>query len=185
MTKLQFLISLNDQLSSLPREEAEERLRFYSEMIEDRMEEGLTEEEAVAAVGSIEEIAADAAPTNKVKEKRRLKTWEIVLLAAGSPVWLALLIAAFAVVFSIYIALWAVIISLWATFGVVGVCILGCIAGGIGFFLCGSIPAGIAMFGAGWVCAGVSILLFFGCKAATNGTILLTKKILTGKGGTK
>jgi len=58
MTKLNFLIALNEKLSGLPREEAEERLRFYSEMIEDRMEEGLTEEEAVAAVGYIVEIAA-------------------------------------------------------------------------------------------------------------------------------
>lgn len=39
MTKLQFLMALHEKLSGLPREE--ERLSFYSEMIEDRMEEGL------------------------------------------------------------------------------------------------------------------------------------------------
>ena len=46
MTKLSFLFSLREKLSALPTEEAEERLRSYSEMIEDRMEEGLSEEEA-------------------------------------------------------------------------------------------------------------------------------------------
>ena len=183
MTKLQFLLSLNEKLSTLPKEEAEERLRFYSEMIEDRMEEGLTEEEAVAAVGSVEEIAADVAPTKNEKPKRRLKTWEIVLLVAGSPIWFSLLVAAFAVALSLYVSLWAVIVSLWATFGAVAGCILGCIAAGIGFFLYGSIPSGMAMLGAGCVCAGVAIALFFGCKAATKGTVLLTKQIFTRKGG--
>ena len=53
MTKLQFLLALHDKLTGLPRDEVEERLNFYSEMIEDRMEDGLSEEEAVAAIGSV------------------------------------------------------------------------------------------------------------------------------------
>ena len=58
MTKLAFLTQLRKKLSGLPREEVEEQLTFYREMIEDRMEEGLPEAEAVAAVGSADEIAA-------------------------------------------------------------------------------------------------------------------------------
>ena len=73
MTKLQFLLALHDKLAGLPRNEVEERLNFYSEMIEDRMEDGLSEEEAVAAVGSIDEIAeqitADIPLIKIVKEK--------------------------------------------------------------------------------------------------------------------
>ena len=57
MTKIKFLLSLHDRLSGLPQDEVEERLNFYSEMIEDRMEEGISEEEAVAAIGPIDEIA--------------------------------------------------------------------------------------------------------------------------------
>ena len=57
MTKLKFLLSLHDKLSDLPQNEVEERLSFYSEMIEDRMEEGVSEEEAVSARGSVDEIA--------------------------------------------------------------------------------------------------------------------------------
>jgi uncharacterized membrane protein len=49
MGKQEFLTRLGKALSGLPREDIEERLNFYSEMIEDRMEEGLSEEEAVAA----------------------------------------------------------------------------------------------------------------------------------------
>ena len=61
MTKFKFLATLQDRLAGLPREEVDERLRFYCEMIEDRMEEGLSEEEAVAAVGSVDEIVSQIA----------------------------------------------------------------------------------------------------------------------------
>ena len=81
MTKLNFLLTLHEKLAGYPKEDVEERLSFYSEMIEDRMEEGLTEEEAVAAVGSVEDIAAQIAselsPEKKEqrskKPKRKLK----------------------------------------------------------------------------------------------------------------
>ena len=46
MSKQEFLEQLRRGRSGLPREDIEERLTFYSEMLEDRMEEGLSEEEA-------------------------------------------------------------------------------------------------------------------------------------------
>ena len=56
MNKQEFLAGLQKGLSGLPQEDVEERLTFYGEMLDDRMEEGLSEEEAVAAAGSVEEI---------------------------------------------------------------------------------------------------------------------------------
>ena len=56
MLKQEFLAQLRDALCGLPQRDIDERLTFYSEMIDDRMEEGLSEEEAVAAVGSVDEI---------------------------------------------------------------------------------------------------------------------------------
>ena len=58
MTQMRFLLELHERLSVLPEEEIEERLAFYNEMIADHMEEGLSEEEAVAAIGSVDEIAS-------------------------------------------------------------------------------------------------------------------------------
>ena len=55
MNKQEFLSRLRKQLRGL--EDREERVTFYSEMIDDRMEDGLSEEEAVAAVGSLENFA--------------------------------------------------------------------------------------------------------------------------------
>jgi len=40
--------------------------------------------------------------------------------------------------------------------------------------------AGIALIGASIVCAGLSIFIFYGCKAATSGTLTLTKKAVLG-----
>lgn len=185
MNKQEFLSELRKGLSGLPQEEIEERLIFYSEMIDDKVEDGLSQEEAVSEIGDataiVSQITAEAPLTKlirkKIKPKRSLGAWGIILIILGSPVWLSVLIAVFAVIFSLYISLWAVIISLWAVFALFIVCALGGIIGGIVFTTGGNGASGLAMLAAGIVCAGLSIFMFYGCKAATRGTLLLTKKM--------
>ena len=188
MTKQAFLTALRERLCGLPKQDVEERLGFYSEMIDDRIEDGCTEEEAVFAIGSVDGIAAqiiaDIPFTKIAKEsirpKKRFKAWEIVLLALGSPIWLSLAIAAAAVILSLYVVLWSVIISVWSVFASLVACAFGGIAAGAIFAACGNGIAGGATIGAGLVCAGVSVFLFFGCRAATKGILLLTKQIALG-----
>jgi uncharacterized membrane protein len=185
MKKIEFILSLEEQLAGLPQSELEERLLFYSEMIDDRMDEGLSEEEAVAEIGTVdaivEQIIAEVPLAKLAKEKMKssntFKAWEIILLAVGSPIWLSLGIAAFAVIFSLYISLWSVIISLWSVFASLAACGLGGIAAFIVFLCTGQTLTGFAILAAALVCAGLSIFVFFGCKAATEGTCLWTKKI--------
>jgi len=112
--------------------------------------------------------------------KKRLKAWEIVLLALGSPIWLSLLVAAFAVVVSLYAVLWSVIIALWAVYASVTASIVCSVITAIVFALTGSGLTGIALIGAGFVCAGLSVFLFIGCKAATKGVVVITKIIASG-----
>ena len=57
MNRETFLTELRQRLSGLPREELEERLAFYGEMLDDRLEDGLTEEEAAESLGTPEEVA--------------------------------------------------------------------------------------------------------------------------------
>ena len=75
MNKQQFLAQLRKGLSGLPQNDIEERLTFYSEMIEDQMEDGLSEEEAVSAIGSVDEsVAQVVAETPLVKiAKEKIK----------------------------------------------------------------------------------------------------------------
>lgn len=185
MSKQEFLAQLRKGLSGLPQADIEEHLAFYSEMIDDRMEEGLLEEEAVSAVGTVDEIVTQVVaetPLAKIakesmKAKRRLSAGEFVLLVLGSPIWLSLLIAAFAAILSLYIALWTVIISLWAVFGSLIGCAFGGVAAGIVLACSSNALLGIAMLAAGIVCAGLSVFMFYGCKVATKGCLILTKKI--------
>lgn len=186
MSKKAFLAQLRKGLSGLPQEEIEARLLFYSEMIDDRMEEGLSEEAAVLAVGSVDAIVAQTVAEmslskiakERTKTQRRLKAWEIVLLVLGSPIWLSLGIAAFAVILSLFISLWSVVISLWAVFASLICCAAAGIIAGIGFILIGNGLAGGAMIGVAIFCAGVSIFAFFGCKAATKGMAFLARKFV-------
>jgi len=186
MNKRDFLMQLRKGLSGLTREDMEERLLFYSEMIDDRMEEGLSEDEAVSVIGSVDEIVAQVIAETplvkiakeRIKSKRRLSAGEIVLLALGSPIWISLGIAALAVILSLYISLWAVIISLWSVFGALTACSFSGIASGIVFICNGNGLTGAAMIGAGLICAGLSVFMFYGCKTATKGILILTKKLV-------
>lgn len=188
MRKQEFLALLEEKLSGLPQDDISERLAFYGEMIDDRMEDGLSEEEAIAEIGPVDKIVSQIVSETpisklvreKVRPMRRLQAWEIILLSLGSPIWLSLLIALFAVLFSVYIVLWAVILSLWAVAVSVAVSALAVFAAGIVLLCRGDVPPGIAAIGAGLVLTGLSILFILGCSAASKGAWALTKKIALG-----
>ena len=117
MKKKEFISELQKLLSKFPAREVRERLIFYGEMIDDKIEEGLSEEDAVSGVGNVEDIAAqilsDVNLDTKAKNhKKSVSAWQIALLIIGSPVWLSILIAVFAVIWAVVITLLAVEIPL-------------------------------------------------------------------------
>lgn len=183
MNKQTFINSLRAKLSGLPKRDVEERLAFYNEIIDDKIEEGLTEEEAVENIGTVEEIATQIMEEiplatlvkEKIKPVKRLSAWEIVLVALGFPIWFPLLIAAFVVMvsliataFALYVSVWAVFVSLVAAAG-------GGIVMGIVYAFCGNALTGFALIGLGAIVAGLSIILFFGCLRLTKWIIKLGK----------
>ena len=188
MTKAEFLSSLQIKLCGLPSDEVREHVTFYGEMIDDRMEEGMSEDEAVADVGTVEDIVAQIVSEYplarlvkaRVKPKRTLEGWEILLLILGSPVWLSLLIGAISVIISLYAAIWSVVITLGAVFVSLAACLFGGVILGIALAVQGRAISGFAVLGAALVCAGVAILVAFLCQLAVKGTLLLTKKTALG-----
>lgn len=188
MNKQTFLAELRARLKGLPSQDAEERLGFYSEMIDDRMEEGLTEEDAIREIGSVDaivsQIVADTPLSKiakeKIKPRRKLRAWEIVLIVLGSPVWAPLLIAACAVALSLYAVLWSVIISLWAVFASLAACAVAFVPTGIALACNGHVTTGVALIGSSMILTGLAVFAFVGCKEATRGTVILTKKIAIG-----
>ncbi len=185
MNKQEFLTRLRKGLSGIPQEDAEERLGFYAEMIDDRMEDGLSEEEAVAAVGDVDDIISqviEGTPLAKILRERvkpghKLKTWEIVLLAVSSPIWIMLLFSVLAIALYIYILLWAIVASLWTIeFSLAIYGVLGIPAGILTYAFNGSIP-GCAVISSALISAGLGMIMFFGCIWMSKKAVVLTKKI--------
>ena len=181
MNKQQFLTEISSRLKGIPEHDIKKSLDYYSEMIADRMEDGLAEADAVRAIGSVEEIVSqilsESTPLILPKTRRTPKIWEIILLILGSPVWLPLLLAAAIVILAVYIVIWSVIVTLYSID-------LSLAAGGIlctasAFILIASdyTVQAVLFFGTGLILAGISILLFFGFNQITKYTVILSKEI--------
>ena len=186
MKKSEFLWGLAEGLRGLPPADLERWVDYYREMIDDRMDEGLSEEEAVADLGSLEEIRDQILTETplprlvkeSVRPRRKLRAWEILLLVVGSPIWVPLIAAAVILVASVYLSVWAVLLSLYAAD--LAVAVTG-LAGGVALvqmLMAGRTAEGILFLGAGLVCIGLAILLFFGFNQLTKGLVWVTKRAL-------
>lgn len=184
MTKLEFLELLKNRLNGLDNQEIEKHVSFFAEIIDDHIDDGQSEEEAVASLGDIDEIVNIIlldTPIIKIAKSRlnrkTLRGWEIAMLIIGFPLWFPLIVAAAAVILSGYISLWAVIISLWACVGAIVASGVGVLASGIIFVFSSNLFSGFALIGAALICAGLSIFAFFGVKRLTECIVFLTKRI--------
>lgn len=119
MTKSEYLQRLRNLLACLPPDQVEESVAFYAEAIDDRIEDGMTEADAVAAMGapsSVAETILDdlpAVPRAIVKTRRRSTLLLLVLALVGSPIWLSLGIAFIAVALAVYICIWMLAFCVW------------------------------------------------------------------------
>lgn len=167
MNKQLFLNELSAALHTLPREERYRTLSYYDELIDDRMEDGQTEEEAVASLGDPEKVAREILGEEEppVSTGTGRKVWLIVLLVLGFPLWGSLLLAAVLLLVSVYILLFVPafvlgVLSLsflaGAIVGVVGTPFLvldvGLLTGGLGAGLF-QVGTSVAMLGLAVLCA--------------------------------
>ena len=140
MNKQQFIDEIKLRVEGLPEEEVTKSIDYYSEMIDDRVEDGMTEEEAVEAVGTVDDAVKgilENIPLTKVikaktKPSRKLRAWEIVLLVIGSPIWFPLLVCAILLLVLFYCILWIFVIAFFAVD-------IALIAGGLAAFIAGII----------------------------------------------
>lgn len=188
MNKQEFLTQMQKALSWLPQEDIEERIAFYSEIIDDHIEEGMSEEQAIAEIGSVQEVTTQIVAETplprlvkeKVKPKRALRIWEIILIVLGFPVWFPLIIAAGAVILSLYIVVWALVISLWAFDISILISALGGIAISIVYFINANITPAFMTLAIAMFIGGLSIFILFGCVAVSKSIIKLTWKGVIG-----
>ena len=124
MNKLEFINALARQLSPLPTEEITALLNYYTELIDDRMDDGMGEEEAVASLGSVEELAKTilngSDTTDTVRPipaddsispaKKRIHPLVVILLILGSPVWLSLAAGLLSAAAGVYVVAWTLLL---------------------------------------------------------------------------
>ncbi|MDO4289964.1 MAG: DUF1700 domain-containing protein [Eggerthellaceae bacterium] len=174
MTKQEFLERLGELLSCLPDDKIAESKAFYAEAIADRMEDGATEDEAVAALGSpgvVAEAILDelpAVPRAVAKTRRKSRTLLWVLAIAGSPVWLVLALAFVIVVAAVYVCIWALVVCIWV---LAAALVVGCPAAALFAywgFAAGNAPFGVAYIGAGLALLGLGMFCLGGAVAATK-----------------
>lgn len=189
MTKQEFLDKIRAGLAGLSEEDISKSTDYYSEMIDDRVEDGLSEEEAVEALGPIddivEEILVDTSLPKLMKAKAKtnhtLTGLEILLIVLGSPVWASLLLAALCIIFSAYMVLFSMVIVVYS----VGISFAACAACGIVAAVVQvcvgkDLIAGIFLLGVGIFSVGVTILIFPLLNKITKGILLIGKNILVG-----
>ena len=177
MTKTEFLSELRNHLKGLPEQDLEDRLTFYGEMIDDRVEEGKPEAEAVAEIGSVEEVASQILSETplmklvkeKAKPKRRMAAWEIVLIILGFPLWFPLLTVAMVLLLVAYTLIWVMVVVVYA---VELSFIVGTIWGIVMFFATG---CNALFLGGAMVSAGLAIFMGFACAWAPRGAVKLAK----------
>ena len=186
MNKKEFLEELEKRLQALPKEEIQNRLEFYSEAIDDRVEEGLTEEQAIEQIGTLDEITWEIVKKTplvtlvkeKVKPKRKIRPWEIVLICVGFPLWFPLLITAFVLILVGYILAWVLVIVTYSVEMATASAGLAAIGTGVATFFGGAHWLGFGIAGAGLMCVGFALLWVFACVGATRASIALTRAII-------
>jgi uncharacterized membrane protein len=179
MNKSEFLGKLTNRLAHLPNHEISKIISYYEESIDDRIEDGMTEEVSIQSLGSLDDIVSNieneipitSMVKDQVMKKVEKNSSKKVLLAftiIGSPLWLPLLLAAVCLVLSLILAGWAVYAG-----GVVAYLSLAIVAvTGVGFGFIRvftiSITTGLAYIGVGILSAGIMLLLFYPCLWLTR-----------------
>ena len=165
MTKADFLQLLERALMQLPEEERQRNLEYYSELLDDMMEEGMTEAEATAKLGSpgqiaqsiLQEMPLGKLVTTRMKPKSGWTPLAIILAVVGSPVWVPLLLACMAVVLALFVSIWA--LGAAAVAVVVGLAVAVVAAPVIAIRAAVlTVPLGLLLLGAGLVLLGLCVL---------------------------
>lgn len=178
MTKQLFLNELSAALHGLPREERYRTLRYYDELIDDRMEDGQSEEEAVSGLGEPEQVAREILGEEEAPASTGTgrKVWIIILLVLGFPFWGSLLLAAAIVLLCVYICLFlpAFVLGVMALAflagAVVGVAGTPFLILDVGLFT-GGLPAGLFQLGLSVALLGLAVLSALGFYFTGKATV--------------
>ncbi len=162
MLKQEFLNELSRQLCHLKPYQIEKAANYYSGIIAGRMENGMSEEEAISAFGSVENAALEFIRSGYGEEKHRISN-KIKSMPTVSRLFISTLL-----VFACYllvITVWAVVASVCAVLAAI---FLGGVFGIVyGVVMCFSsaLPVGLCAIGAAMVLTAISLLVIGPARA--------------------
>lgn len=178
MLKAEFLSKLRQALSALPPDEVQRQINYYSELIDDMMEDGLSEIEAITRLGRISDIAESILQEQPLprlvkqaaKPKGGWTALTIILAIIGFPIWFPLLLAFAGVLFGIIVAILAVIFSAFVVVLALGV-------SGVGLIILAFFRIGVSLGSSLWS-IGVGLLLIGLCVLAVPLAVLIAELLV-------
>ncbi len=186
MKKEYFKNEVRRLLAGYSDEDIEKALEFYEEAIDDRMEDGMGEDEAVAAVGTPEEVARQIQMDQplsklvkqKVKEKEGMSTGKLVAIILTSPFWLPLAIVALTFVFVFVVVIMSLLFAALIVVGSLIAAAAGAILAGLVSVAFGGGFGSVISIGAAMVLLGIGILLIIPAKAISKGSVKLIGRFM-------
>ncbi len=123
MDKKQFITTLKNRLGSLPYHEVEKIINYYDELINDKIEDGMSEEGAIKSLGNIDLIVNEIyneIPVHEIVRRKVKNSFEfssnkalwIIIAVLTSPIWFSILLAGLGLLFGLFVAIWAFLFSI-------------------------------------------------------------------------
>lgn len=200
MTKSEFLSALRGRLTSLSDDEIQKTTLYYSEMIEDRVEDGMTVDEAIEALGPMDDIVrealgahAEAKPAAEKKlsiigkwkkkraEKGKNRALAIVIAIVTAPIWIPILIAllacAAAVTVAILACVWSIVAAAFSVLITSFATGLACAIVGVMHFINIELAAGLIFAGLSLAFFGVGLFFIRPAFALVRFGVCVTEAI--------
>lgn len=166
MNKSKYLKKLYRKLYFFGKQERQSIVDYYSEIIDDAVENGKNEELAVAELEPPEVIASKYRKQRKeewVNSGKKIPTWFWIALIVGSPLWIGLFAGVIGIIVGIACA-------------ILGICV-GFVVGGLCSVVYGLIVL-FTDFGLGLLELGSGIFIFALGLLIVVGVVTLCKKII-------
>lgn len=175
MTKKEYIKKLRRALFRFDEADKKKTIDYYSEMIDDAMEDGKSEAQAVSEMDDVEAVIEKLSAENEIKPRQKMSKWVIAFLIIGFPLWFSILIAVGSCVLAVYLTIWSILISLIAV--IIVFCAMA-IAGLVMLVVLFSVnaPSALFIFGACLICAAIGFALIYPVSMLVAGVCKATAR---------
>ena len=183
MGKASFIEALRARLGQLDPAERARQLAYYAELLDDMVEDGMTEEAAVERLGGPDAVAEAILQEQPLSSliKTRVRPsggWTalaVILAVLGSPIWLPIALVLLAVAVSVGVVIWSLAAVLF-------VIVVGIVIGGLALLVTAvwtaghSLPMLLLLVGGALCCGGLAVLAYLVAVWAIKGLAWLSQQ---------